>query len=203
MNIWRLSNKQYSIMKHESLILIKVMNVIEILIPEPYLKLGQKMSSSTPFHLMNFQFANRKYGFWVFKKEFFIAKESVKISNFARYGKITINPNGHDWWLKFFNEQEKLERSVYDGLESSVYSEFSNEEFPTKDNRYIPQSVKIQVVLRDNGRCVYCGELNPDMLEFDHIKAWSRGGSSKDIGNICLGCKPCNRKKGAKDWWLA
>ena len=72
-----------------------------------------------------------------------------------------------------------------------------------RDNRYIPQWVKIHVVLRDKGRCVYCGESNIKILEFDHRKAWSKGGSSKDPLNICLGCKPCNRKKSDKDWgWM-
>jgi 5-methylcytosine-specific restriction endonuclease McrA len=69
-----------------------------------------------------------------------------------------------------------------------------------RDNRYIPQWVKIHVVLRDKGRCVYCGEGNIKTLEFDHRKAWSKGGSSKDPLNICLGCKTCNRKKSDKDW---
>jgi len=50
---------------------------------------------------------------------------------------------------------------------------------------------------------VYCGENNIKILEFDHRKAWSKGGSSKDPLNICLGCKPCNRKKSDKDWgWM-
>jgi hypothetical protein len=69
-----------------------------------------------------------------------------------------------------------------------------------RDNRHIPQWVKIHVVLRDKGQCVYCGESNIKILEFDHRKAWSKGGSSKDPLNICLGCKPCNRKKSDKDW---
>lgn len=69
-----------------------------------------------------------------------------------------------------------------------------------RDNRYIPQWVKIHVVLRDKGRCVYCGHGDIKVLEFDHRKAWSKGGSSKDPLNICLGCKTCNRKKADKDW---
>jgi 5-methylcytosine-specific restriction endonuclease McrA len=69
-----------------------------------------------------------------------------------------------------------------------------------RDNRYIPQWVKIHVVLRDKGRCVYCGKDDPKELEFDHRRAWSKGGSSKDPLNICLGCKGCNRSKGARDW---
>ena len=69
-----------------------------------------------------------------------------------------------------------------------------------RDNRYIPQWVKIHVVLRDKGRCVYCGEDDVKLLEFDHREAWSKGGSSKDPLNICLGCRPCNRRKGDRDW---
>lgn len=69
-----------------------------------------------------------------------------------------------------------------------------------RDNRYIPQWVKIHVVLRDKGKCVYCGENDVKLLEFDHREAWSKGGSSKDPLNICLGCRPCNRRKSDRDW---
>ena len=63
--------------------------------------------------------------------------------------------------------------------------------FGVRDNRYIPQWVKINVVLREKGRCVYCGEDDVKLLEFDHREAWSKGRSSKDPLNICLGCRPC------------
>ena len=63
--------------------------------------------------------------------------------------------------------------------------------FGVRDNRYIPQWFKIHVVLREKGRCVYCGEDDVKLLEFDHREAWSKGRSSKDPLNICLGCRPC------------
>ena len=69
-----------------------------------------------------------------------------------------------------------------------------------RDNRCIPQWVKIHVVLRDNGKCVYGGEADSKLLEFDHRRAWSKGGTSKDPVNICLGCQSCNRRKGDRDW---
>ena len=69
-----------------------------------------------------------------------------------------------------------------------------------RDNRHIPQWVKLHVTLRDKGQCVYCGEKDLKLLEFDHRHAWSKGGSSKDPLNICLGCKTCNRSKGARNW---
>jgi hypothetical protein len=69
-----------------------------------------------------------------------------------------------------------------------------------RGSRYIPQWVKIHVVLRDQGKCVYCGQNNPKKLEFDHRKAWAKGGSSDDPLNICLGCEKCNRSKGDRDW---
>ncbi len=94
----------------------------------------------------------------------------------------------HDNWWKSLQSKKKISLK----RESSGIS--------VRDNRYIPQWVKIEVVLRDQGRCVYCGETDAKLLEFDHKKAWSKGGSSKDPFNICLGCKPCNRQKSDKDW---
>jgi len=65
-----------------------------------------------------------------------------------------------------------------------------------RNTRSIPQDVKIAVAARDCGRCRQCG--SSDELHFDHVIAWSKGGSNS-IANIQLLCGPCNRRKGADD----
>ena len=62
--------------------------------------------------------------------------------------------------------------------------------------RSIPQDVKIAVAARDCGRCRQCG--SSEELHFDHVIAWSKGGSNT-IANIQLLCGACNRRKGADD----
>lgn len=72
---------------------------------------------------------------------------------------------------------------------------------PARDDRVIPQDVKIAVTLRDQGQCQlrYPGICLVDReLCFDHRFPWSKGGSSKDPDNIQLACGPCNRYKSDK-----
>lgn len=72
---------------------------------------------------------------------------------------------------------------------------------PARDDRVIPQDVKIAVTLRDNGKCQlrYPGICLGDQdIQFDHRVAWSNGGSSKDVNNIQCACGPCNRHKSNK-----
>lgn len=64
-------------------------------------------------------------------------------------------------------------------------------------SRHIVRAVKDEVWLRDGGRCVYPGEGERlcgarTGLQFDHVKPWSRGGSSDDPGNIRLLCRAHN-----------
>lgn len=63
-------------------------------------------------------------------------------------------------------------------------------------NRIIPTNVKLEVFRRDRGRCVKCGAT--DGLHFDHILAYSRGGSSVTAENIQLLCARHNLEKGAR-----
>ena len=59
----------------------------------------------------------------------------------------------------------------------------------------IPDSVRLFVWQRDQGRCNECrGNYR---LEFDHIIPVVLGGSSTER-NIQLLCEPCNRKKGGR-----
>jgi len=57
----------------------------------------------------------------------------------------------------------------------------------------IPDSVRLFVWQRDQGKCVSCG--SSDRLEFDHIIAVAKGGSNTER-NIQLLCEACNRAKG-------
>ncbi len=65
-------------------------------------------------------------------------------------------------------------------------------------SRRIPQAVKIAVAKRDNAKCRYCGSRRN--LQYDHIRPYSRGGSSMDPKNIQLLCARCNHSKG--NFWL-
>lgn len=58
----------------------------------------------------------------------------------------------------------------------------------------IPQSVRLFVWQRDQGKCVRCG--SAEKLEFDHIIPVVKGGSSTER-NIQLLCEQCNRAKGS------
>ena len=66
---------------------------------------------------------------------------------------------------------------------------------PSKHSRYIPQDVKIQVVIRDNGMCQSPGCFATNNLHFDHIYPYSKGGRSDDVNNIQLLCSKHNWKK--------
>jgi hypothetical protein len=63
------------------------------------------------------------------------------------------------------------------------------------DGRYIPRTVMLQVVRRDNHVCQECFSYVPDdQLEFDHVIPLSRGGSTS-VENLRLLCRNCNNAK--------
>lgn len=57
----------------------------------------------------------------------------------------------------------------------------------------IPDSVRLFVWQRDQGKCVKCG--GAEKLEFDHTIPIAKGGSNTER-NIQLLCEQCNRAKG-------
>jgi len=63
---------------------------------------------------------------------------------------------------------------------------------PARRNR-IPDSVRLFVWQRDEGKCVKCG--SSQKLEYDHIIPLTEGGSDTER-NIQLLCEGCNRQKG-------
>lgn len=58
----------------------------------------------------------------------------------------------------------------------------------------IPDTVRLFVWQRDQGKCVKCG--SSEKLEFDHVIPIAKGGSNTER-NIQLLCESCNRSKGA------
>ena len=68
----------------------------------------------------------------------------------------------------------------------------------TRHSRYIPQDVKIQVVIRDNGMCRFPGCFVTKDLHFDHVHPYSKGGRSDEVDNIQLLCSMHNWKKASK-----
>jgi hypothetical protein len=68
---------------------------------------------------------------------------------------------------------------------------------PVRDDRVIPQDVKVAVCLRDKGECQIQGPpcVGDSDWNFDHKVPHEWGGSSKDPDNIQMACGPCNRWK--------
>ncbi len=65
-----------------------------------------------------------------------------------------------------------------------------------KRSRYIPDSVRVNVLTRDNYRCVFCGVTSKEApLEVDHIIPFAQGGSN-DPSNLQTLCRRCNQGKG-------
>jgi 5-methylcytosine-specific restriction enzyme A len=67
-----------------------------------------------------------------------------------------------------------------------------------KPSRYIPASIRVDVLSRDGYKCVFCGRSSQETsLEIDHVFPFSQGGSNKP-DNLQTLCIDCNRGKGAR-----
>lgn len=68
---------------------------------------------------------------------------------------------------------------------------------PAHSRKQISTRTRFEIFKRDGFVCQYCGRHPPEViLEVDHIKAVSRGGSGEDY-NLLTSCFDCNRGKGA------
>ncbi|MEK7534295.1 MAG: HNH endonuclease [Patescibacteria group bacterium] len=70
-----------------------------------------------------------------------------------------------------------------------------------ENNRTIPLGIRLEVLARDNFRCVYCGK-NPSTdlgtkLHVDHITPFSKGGKT-NLENLQTLCSDCNLGKSNK-----
>ena len=64
-----------------------------------------------------------------------------------------------------------------------------------KPDRYLPKSLKEQVLLKYKHQCVHCGAT--ENLSIDHIKPVSKKGLN-EFKNLQVLCKSCNSRKGNK-----
>jgi 5-methylcytosine-specific restriction endonuclease McrA len=117
---------------------------------------------------------------------------------------------GRSWWWfekQVYVERERLGREDVKALALQLrrskettlkraHAEMRGEALAAARPREpIPESVRHEVMRRDQRRCVDCGF--QEKLEFDHIIPWSEGGSNT-ARNLELRCETCNRKKGAR-----
>lgn len=65
----------------------------------------------------------------------------------------------------------------------------------SRQSRYIPAATRVDVLRRDNYRCVYCGvSAKKAELQIDHIVPFSKSGSNA-IDNLQTLCSDCNKGK--------
>jgi len=121
--------------------------------------------------------------------------------------KVFNSVSGRSWWMfqdKFYWEDKKLrdievkalltERIRKDERRIERAVRLMEQEALSNNRREpIPDSVKMLVYSRDNGKCVKCG--SEQNLEYDHIIPVSKGGSNTEK-NLQLLCATCNRSKG-------
>lgn len=93
-----------------------------------------------------------------------------------------------DVQVKLVQQAYNDELRAFERIRNQTQAVTGNERQP------IPESVRIEVWRRDQGKCVRCGSRNK--LEYDHIIPVSLGGGNT-ARNIELLCEACNRAKGA------
>lgn len=69
----------------------------------------------------------------------------------------------------------------------------------SKRRKSVDRKRRIEIFVRDNGRCVYCGlQVSLATMTLDHVLPASRGGPGAKW-NLVTSCQPCNQQKADKN----
>ena len=97
------------------------------------------------------------------------------------------------------NTHKKSKSAKKANIESEIRSSKSKiKKKKQTRSRYIPASIRVSVLNRDNYKCVFCGRNSKQVsLEIDHIIPFSKGGNN-NLDNLQTLCFDCNMGKGAR-----
>ena len=117
--------------------------------------------------------------YWLFRNR------AVKVENWGGFADEELVVHIKHHILQAENKWKRMKKQIeaFENLES----------MPSARRERIPESVRLFVWQRDEGKCVNCG--SRENLEFDHIIPVAEGGSNTER-NIQLLCERCNRGKG-------
>lgn len=67
---------------------------------------------------------------------------------------------------------------------------------PVDSQRFGTPTMRQRVLVRDGGKCAYCGaHVDNDTANLDHVLPWKLGGRTNEA-NLVLACRECNKAKG-------
>ena len=159
---------------------------------------------------------NKRRHYWLYRNEVYTTSSEFDSDKIIKHSE-RLKEESLDDLTKLLLKQMKASQQQYDEIHKQKLQSLKqqNQQFlrslkktheqtikllmkrtkPSKHSRYIPQDVKIQVVIRDNGMCQSPGCYATNNLHFDHIYPYSKGGRSDDAYNIQLLCSKHNLHK--------